>query len=226
MRRKLTNIAIIPARMGSKRIEKKNIKNFNSKPMIEWTFRIIKKSNIFQKIVLSSESNRILNLGRRLGFDILIKRPKNLADDHTGTIELIQHAIRELEKEFLIKNICCVYPCNPFIQIKDLKKSIYLLNKNKNSFVVPITNFSHPIERAYSLNRNGMINFINNRFAKTRTQDLKKKFYDVGQFFLGSKKTWFNAKSASRIGLQIPSWRAIDIDNADDWKRAKLMFKL
>ena len=162
MRRKLTNIAIIPARMGSKRIKEKNIKNFHSKPIIEWTFRIIKKSNIFQKIVLSSESNRILNLGRRLGFDILIKRPKNLADDHTGTIEVIQHAIRELEKEFLIKNICCVYPCNPFIQIKDLKKSIYLLNKNKNSFVVPITNFSHPIERAYSLNRNGMINFINN----------------------------------------------------------------
>ena len=140
MRRKLTNIAIIPARMGSKRIKEKNIKNFHSKPIIEWTFRIIKKSNIFQKIVLSSESNRILNLGRRLGFDILIKRPKNLAADHTGTIEVIQHAIRELEKEFLIKNICCVYPCNPFIQIKDLKKSIYLLNKNKNSFVVPITN--------------------------------------------------------------------------------------
>tara|TARA_B100000700_G_C15017537_1_gene844070 strand:- start:979 stop:1695 length:717 start_codon:yes stop_codon:yes gene_type:complete len=225
MKKQLSNVAIIPARLGSKRIKNKNIKIFDSKPIIEWTLKIIKSSKVFEKVVLSSDDDGILRLGKRIGFDILIKRPKNLADDYTSTEEVTKHSIKKLEENFNIKKACCIYPCNPFLQIKDLKSASKLLRKSKNIYVFPVTNFSHPIERAYSYKKNGNLKYINKKFAKTRTQDLNVKFYDAGQFYFASKKTWLNLKKAQRVGLKIPNWRTIDIDNLDDWRRAELMFK-
>ena len=135
MKNKLKNIAIIPAREGSKRIKNKNIKIFNSKPIIEWTFKIAKKSKLFDKIILTSDNIKILKLGKKIGFDILIKRPKKYATNFIGTAPVVKHAIQLLKKKINFDNVCCIYPCNPFIQVKDLKSAISNIKKNENNFI-------------------------------------------------------------------------------------------
>lgn len=224
MARKTINIAILPARIGSKRIKRKNIKIFNGKPILAWTFQILVKSKIFDKIIISSESNDVLKLAKKIGFHETIKRPRRLADNFTGTQEVIKHAIQEIEKNFIFDNVFCVYPCNPFIQIKDLNESLKILTKHKNKLIFPVTNFSHPVERAYVFKNKSEIKYINNFFSKFRTQDLKTKYYDTGQFYLASKKTWLKSKT-KKIGLKIPNWRVVDIDNTADWDRSEILFK-
>lgn len=225
MNKSLNNFAIIPARFGSKRIKKKNIKTFNSKPMIEWTFRLLKKSKLFQGIALTSENERILKLGKKIGFDILIKRPNHLANDFAGTHPVINHAIRNLKKKIQIDNVCCVYPCNPFLQISDLKKAFRLIKNNKKKFLLTVSKYTHPIERAFSFNqKNNRIKFVNQKFLKYRTQDVTDKYFDAGQFYLAQKNVWLKKKLINRIGIKIPNWRMVDIDTTEDWERAELFY--
>jgi pseudaminic acid cytidylyltransferase len=227
MTQKFENIAIIPARIGSKRIKRKNIKMFYGKPMLQWTYEIINKSKIFNKIVLTSDSNLILNIGKKIGFDILIKRPKKLSNDYVGTAPVIKHAINFLIKQSIVSNkVCCVYPCNPFILKKDLKKATNLVKKSINNFIFPITNYSHPIERSLYFNRsNNKLTYVNKKFINIRTQDFKKKFYDAGQFYFASSKTWLNMKKSINVGIPVPNWRVADVDTPEDWKRAEILFK-
>jgi pseudaminic acid cytidylyltransferase len=224
--KKNINIAIIPARIGSKRVKKKNIKLFDNIPIIKRTFKTIKKSKIFNEIVLSSDSDKILALGKKIGFTKLIKRPKKLSDDYTGTKEVITHAIKVLKKKINISNVCCVYPCNPFLQTRDLKKAFNLIKNNKKTFFLSISNYSHPIERAFFFNKkNSRIKNINNKFINYRTQDMVPKYFDAGQFYLASKKIWLKKKIINKIGIVIPNWRVVDIDTIEDWKRAELFYK-
>ena len=219
------NFAIVPARIGSKRIKRKNIKLFNGKPMFAWAYQIALKSKLFDKIIISSESNEVLKIAKKIGFDILIKRPNKLANDYVGTEKVIKHSIKELEKKYSFDNVCCIYPCNPFIQIKDLNESYKRLMSDRQKYIFPITNYSHPIERAYTFKNKTEIKFRNSFFKKKRTQDLQTKFYDTGQFYFASKKTWNKLQKTKKVGLKIPNWRVIDIDNKSDWKRAEIMYK-
>ena len=225
-KKKIINFAIIPARIGSERIKKKNIKIFNGKPMLEWAFQIVSKSKLFDKIIISSESTEVLKIAKKIGFNLLIKRPKNLANNFIGTSDVIKHAIKELERNYYFDNVCCVYPCNPFIQISDIKKTFKILKKNKGKLIFPVTNYSHPIERAYSFKNKNDLRFLKTSFMQSRTQDLKTKYYDTGQFYFASKKSWLKTNLNNKIGLKIPNWRVIDIDNKVDWKRAEILFKL
>jgi N-acylneuraminate cytidylyltransferase len=227
MYQKFKNIAIMPARIGSERIKKKNIKFFYGKPMLHWTYEIIKKSKIFNKIVLTSDCDQILSIGRKIGFDILIKRPKKLSNSNVGIAPVIKHAINYLVNQSIISyQVCCVYPCNPFILVEDLKKAKNLASENINNFIFPVTNYTHPIERSLYLNSfNNKLTYVNKKFIHVRTQDLKKTFYDTGQFYFTSSKTWLDIKKSIYIGIPIPNWRAVDIDTPEDWKRAEILFK-
>jgi len=224
--KKNINIAIIPARIGSKRIKKKNIKLFVNKPIIQKTFEIIKKSKLFKEIILSSDSNKILQLGRKIGFTKLIKRPKKLSGDYTGTDEVIRHSIKILKNNNNFLNVCCIYPCNPFLQISDLKKAFQLIKKNKKKFLLTISKYSHPTERAFFFNqKNNKIEFINPKFSRYRTQDIADKYFDAGQFYLASQEAWLKKKMIDRIGIRIPNWRVVDIDTIEDWKRAEIFYR-
>lgn len=224
--KKIINIAIVPARIGSKRIKKKNIKLFDNKPIIQKTFEIIKKSKLFKEIILSSDCNKILHLGRKIGFTKLIKRPKKLSDDYTSTNEVVKHSIKILKKNNNFSNVCCIYPCNPFLQISDLKKAFQLIKNNKKNFLLTISKYSHPIERAFFFNqKNNNIEFINSKFSRCRTQDITDKYFDAGQFYLASKDVWLKKKMINRIGIKIPNWRMVDIDTVEDWKRAEIFYK-
>ena len=224
MTKKYLNIAILPARIGSKRIKKKNIKFFNGKPILAWTFQILVKSKLFDKIIISSESDIVLKVAKKVGFREAIKRPKRLADNFTETKEVIKHAIKELEKKYDLNNICCVYPCNPFIKIKDLKKEFSILKKKNNAFIFPISRYTHPIERALFY-KDSKLNYINKKYQNTRTQDLKPKFYDVGQFYLAKKEIWTNLKKRKNVGVEISPYGCMDIDTMDDWNYAEILHK-
>ena len=219
-------VAIIPARGGSQRIKKKNIKKFCSKPILYWTIKTLKKSKLFSKIVLTTDDKQIKKTGEQFGFDYIISRPSNLADNYTPTKAVIEHAIRVLKKKFKIKYVCCVYPCNPFLEILDLKKSFKILKKNKKKFVSSVTEYAHPIQRAFKLGNKKKIIFLNKKNELKRTQDLVKTYHDVGQFYWGSVDNWLSKKKihSNGIGLPIPKWRAVDIDNPNDWKKAELLF--
>jgi pseudaminic acid cytidylyltransferase len=220
--------AIIPARGGSKRIKNKNIKKFNLKPILYWTFKALKKSNIFSKIVITTDCAKIKAVAKKIGFDYIISRPENLSDDYTPTKEVIMHAIKTLKKKFNFKYVCCVYPCNPFLSSFDLKKSLKILKYNKKNFVIPVTEYTHPIQRSFSLNKKKQISFFFKTYFLKRTQDLTKSFHDAGQFYWGATNTWLSKKQIlpNSIAFQIPKWRSVDIDNLEDWKKAELLFKI
>jgi len=220
-------IAIIPARIGSKRIKKKNIKLFYSKPMIVWTLNKLVKSRYFDQIIVTSDSKKILNISKKNGADILIHRPKKLSGDNVGTLPVISHSLKKLKKLSLNKTyVCCIYPCNPFLNLNDVKKGFDKLKINLSKFVFPVTEYSHPIQRAIKLNKNDKAEswFKNN--SNKRTQDLEKTYFDVGQFYWGTPSSWSKKNNIhkSAICLPIPSWRVIDIDNVSDWKRAEILF--
>jgi len=222
-------IAVIPARFGSKRIKKKNIKNFYSKPMIYWAIKRIKDSNLFDFICVSSDNNKILNIAKKYGVKILIKRPISLSDDRTPTKPVIIHAIQYLEKlKIKFETICCIYPCNPFVLAEDLRRAFKIYKKNSSNFVFPVVEYSHPIQRALRINSKSRIKPITFENINKRTQDLEKSYFDSGQFYFGSKSTWRSNKNPHHNGIPliIPSWRVVDIDNLNDWKRAELLFKI
>ena len=220
--------AIIPARGGSQRIKKKNIKIFYSKPILYWTIKALKQSKLFSKIVLTTDDNQIKKIGEQLGVDYVISRPANLADNYTSTKVVIEHAIKVLKAKFKIKYVCCAYPCNPFLNFLDLKKSFAILKKNKRKFVFPVTEYPHPIQRAFKLATKNKLIFFKKKHYLTRTQDLVKSYHDAGQFYLGTVTNWLSKKKLhlNCIGLPIPKWRVVDIDNLQDWKRAELLFKV
>ena len=221
-------IAIIPARFGSKRIKQKNIKSFYSKPMIVWTLEKLIKSNFFDKIIVTSDSKKILNIAKKNGADILINRPKKLSGDIVGTQPVISHALKQLKKNQNNKSyVCCIYPCNPFLNLNDVKSGFSKLKKNLSKFIFPVVEYPHPIQRALKLNSNYFVNSVFKNNSNTRTQDLNKTYYDAGQFYWGTLSLWNKEKDIHQSGMcfPIPPWRVVDIDNLSDWKRAEILFK-
>ena len=198
--------------------------------MITWVLSKLVKSKVFDKIIVSSDSKSILEISKKSGANILIKRPRNLSGDKIATLPVIIHAIDELRLKYnyLPEYICCIYPCNPFLVVKDIVRSFDVLKKNKSKFVFPVTEYAHPIQRALKVDKFNNLSSFFSKNSLRRTQDLKKSFHDVGQFYWGTRKQWrknINIHSNSS-GVIIPNWRVVDIDNSSDWKKAETLFKL
>ena len=214
------NIAIIPARIGSKRIKQKNIKIFKGKPLIYYSIIAAKKTKIFDKILVSTDSKKIKNIALKFGAEVPFLRPKRLSDDYTGTKEVINHSIKWCVKNKIeVKYICCIYPTAPFINYKNLIKSHRLIKKKKFDFIFSASKFQSSVFRSFYL-KNGKINKVFQGFKNKRSQDLKNTYYDAGQFYWGSKKSWafrdiFSKKSAI---VEIPVLEGFDINTNEDWK--------
>ena len=224
----MKNIAIIPARGGSKRIHRKNIKNFCGKPIIYWTIQAIKKSNIFDEIVVSTDDEEIAEIATKYGASTPFFRPKDLADDFTTTHSVVFHAVNALiDLGYELDNICCLYPCSPFIQPFDLVETLKLIEGKKNYYIYPVTEFPHPINRAIRLTKENKVQLIDSDTEQTRTQDLEPAYHDSGQFYWGTKDTWLNVGKmhSNSYGYNIPNWRVVDIDTMEDWYRAEIIFK-
>ncbi len=221
-------IAVIPARGGSKRIPRKNIRDFCGKPMLVRTIQTVSASGLFEHVVVSTDDTEITRLANENGAETPFLRPQNLADDRTPTVPVISHAVsmmheNGLEAEF----VCCIYPCNPFLQAQDLLAAFKLLQEQKADFVYPVTEYAHPVQRAMRRLADGRMEFLNSEHELTRTQDFEPLYHDAGQFYWGTASAWLAQKRmhTDGIGMTIPSWRVVDIDSEDDWRRAELLFE-
>ena len=209
------NIAIIPARGGSKRIPRKNIKVFSGKPMIAHAIETALRSKLFDHIIVTTDDDEIASIAKQHGAQVPFKRPAELSDDHTATVPVIAHAITACQKlGWIIDKVCCIYPCVPFMKESDIAAGLNKLVQTKKDFVFPITTFPSAIQRALRQLSNGDIVPFYPEFAITRTQDLEPAFYDAGQFYWGQAEAWLSDKVVHQhgVGFGIPSWRVIDID--------------
>ena len=221
-------IAIIPARIGSKRIKEKNIKSFCGKPIIYWIIKKIIKANIFDKIIVSTDSNKIAKIAKQCGAEVPFLRPKKISDDYTGTSEVIRHGINFLKnKEIYPTYVCCIYPTAAFLLSKDIKKGLQVLKKKKVEYVFSATSLTSSLYRSFYFN-NHKLNMMFKKNYKSRTQDFKKLYIDIGQFYWAKTTTWMTKNkifsSKSKI-VVIPNYRSYDIDNLEDWVTAEKVFK-
>ncbi len=219
-------IAIIPARGGSKRIPRKNIKSFRGEPMISYAIKAAIDSGLFEHIVVSTDDDEIAAIANECGAKTPFIRPQELADDFADTISVMAHGIQScasLGWKFSIA--CCIYPCVPFIQVSDLSDSLAMMKNVDSEFCFPVAHYQSPIQRALKLDEFGRLSSFNTEYEKTRTQDLIPAYYDAGQFYWGKVSAWLSGKSihSHGSGYLIPSWRVVDIDTADDWKRAEII---
>ncbi len=221
-------ICIIPARKGSKRIRNKNVKNFFGKPMIQHLIENLKKFNIFDKIVVSTNCKYTKSIAEKLNVEVLLRSEK-LSDDITDTRTVIENAIRNLEKKNLYFNkVVCVYPTSIFLKNNHLKLAIKKL-KTRITYVFSAKEFEHSIYRSFYKENNGGVKLNYKTNLSVGTQKFRKNYYDAGQFYLGWKKSWlskrkiFNNKSDFVLFSSLESW---DIDDYEDLKIAKILWKI
>jgi len=217
---------VIPARGGSKRIPRKNIRLFHGQPMLAYAIRAAQASCLFDDIVVSSDDAEILELARTHGAEPLA-RPANLADDHTGTAPVVAHAITVWRQGGLDPDpVCCIYPGVPLLQPQDLVRGLALLEGCGEDYAFPVLAFPSAIQRALRLGPDGRTAPLHPEYEATRTQDLEPAFHDAGQFYWGRAEAWLAGRRihSHGCGLPIPAWRAVDIDTPEDWQRAELIY--
>ncbi len=220
-------IAVIPARGGSKRIPRKNIKDFYGKPVIAWSILAAQETGLFEAIIVSTEDAEIAEIARYWGAETPFARPVELADDLTPTAPVIVHAVNYYERlGYPVEWACCIYSCAPLVQAADMKEAMRLALYRDADFVYPVVRYAHPIQRAMVMDSGEKMRFLQPQYELTRTQDLSPSYYDAGQFYLGKGRAWREGKRmhSGGIGLPIPHWRAADIDTPEDWRRAEMLF--
>lgn len=223
------NIAIIPARGGSKRIPRKNVKPFAGKPMLAYAIEAARASGVFEHIVVSTDDEEIAAVARQYGAATPFMRPPELSDDHAGTVPVIAHAIGQCRAHgWDAARACCIYPGVPLLDAQDLRAALALLQDGDAEYAYPVVAFPSAIQRALRRAADGRTQPFYPEHVKTRTQDLEPAYYDAGQFYWGTAQAWHNGASPHQTGkaLVIPEWRAVDIDTPDDWARAELLFQL
>jgi pseudaminic acid cytidylyltransferase len=220
-------VAVIPARGGSKRIPRKNIKIFGGKPIIAYSIECAIASGLFDRIIVSTDDPEIASVAQQYGAETPFSRPARLSDDHAGTAEVVAHAIRFLWGEsHNITAVCCIYATAPFIQADDLSRGWRLIETGAWKFVFSATSFSSPIFRAFENTNAGAVKMFFPELFEKRSQDLPDAWHDAGQFYWGQPPAWVENATIfdehSTI-VAIPRWRVQDIDTPDDWARAEML---
>jgi len=222
------NIAIIPARGGSKRIPRKNIRIFAGKPMIAHAITAARTSGLFDRIVVSTDDEEIGAVAREWGAETPFVRPSELANDYTSTVLVIAHGIQTCQTlGWSFDGVCCIYPGVPFIRNEDLLGAFALFQESSADYCFPVTEFPSAMQRAMKRDNDGKMLPFYPQYELTRTQDLESAYYDAGQFYWGRASSWQNNPMvhSNGIGYVIPNWRVVDIDTPQDWFRAELLFK-
>lgn len=223
-------IAVIPARGGSKRIPRKNIKPFAGKPMIVHSIECALQSGVFDRVIVSTDDEEIAAVARAHGAEVPFMRPPELANDHAGTIPVIAHAIRAMrELGCDASAVCCIYATAPFVQAADLRQGLASLESGDWQYVFSATSFGFPIFRSFKLLPEKSVEMFYPQYFETRSQDLPEAFHDAGQFYWGRPEAWEGNKRIfdhwSTVVL-MPRWRVQDIDTAEDWERAEILAEM
>lgn len=221
----MVNICIIPARGGSKRIPRKNIKDFCGKPMLAYAIETAKSSQLFSQIIVSTDDDEIADVASYYGASVL-KRPTHLADDYATTVAVVRHVIEVLRLDDN-GSLCCIYPCTPLLTARMIKEAYQKWTTSDMKFCFPVLAFESSVYRAFSLNQfDKIIPIFDNE--NVRTQDLQKVYYDAGQFYWGAIKSWAIEEKIHEqsVAFLLPKNSVVDIDTCEDWSFAELLYKM
>ena len=223
------NIAIIPARGGSKRIPRKNIRSFLGKPIISYSIEAAIKSKIFEKIIVSTDDEEIADISKEYGAETPFIRPTEISDDYTGTHEVIGHAVSRLtEMGMDFEYVCSIYPTAPLIQKDDLIEGFNIIKSGHWESVFAATTFNYPILRSFRKKKSGGLEMFFPEYYSSRSQDLPEALHDAGQFYWAKPEIWMEKPKGfhdKATVVLLPNWRVIDIDNLEDWKKAEIIYK-
>ena len=222
-------VAVIPARGGSKRIPRKNIRKFNGTPMIGLTIEKLHRSGLFESVYVTTDDEEIAQTAKKFGAQVPFRRDESLADDITPTVPVVRDAINQLglsRQPHL--PLVCVYPCVPLLNTNTIASAIAMLNDQEQRFIFPIVAFESAPQRALRLTQNSWVAPASPEHAGTRTQDLEELYYDCGQFYCATVQTWL-AKDSVHLngrGIKVDRASAVDIDTESDWKYAEQIHSL
>ncbi|MDA3886292.1 MAG: pseudaminic acid cytidylyltransferase [Candidatus Delongbacteria bacterium] len=222
-------IAIIPARRGSKRILRKNIKEFCGKPIIAYSIQVALESKLFDKIIVTTDDEKIANIAKKYGADVPFIRPKELSDDFTGTADVVKHALDWLRKDGEIYDYACtIYATAPLLKSQYLIEGFEKLRGSDAINAFSATSMPSPIQRTFKVNDEGRCEMFTPEYYMTRSQDLEKAYQDAGQFYWSkvdktSDEIMFGKDS---IPIILPRYLVQDIDTLEDWQRAEIMYKV
>jgi pseudaminic acid cytidylyltransferase len=222
-------IAIIPARGGSKRIPRKNIRPFNGKPLIAYSIEAARNSGLFDHVIVTTDDEEIAAIARQYGAETPFVRPPELANDHATTVPVIRHAVQWVQQNMgPVEYACCIYATAPFIQASALRAAYDKLVQNKvTGYVFSATTFPFPIQRAFKVKEDGHVEMFHPENYNTRSQDLEEAYQDAGQFYWGSAEAYLSDKiffSTDSMAYVLPRHMVQDIDTPEDWRRAELMY--
>ncbi len=223
-------LAIIPARGGSKRIPRKNIKNFLGKPVVAYPISAALESRLFAEVMISTDDEEIANVARQYGAKVPFMRSATTAGDYATTADVILEVLSEYEKMGTHYDYCCcIYPVTPLLRSTIFQKSFELLQNAGADAVLPVVCYAHPIQRALQVDKDGRINYVNPENRLVRTQDLSPRFHDAGQFYLFKVKPFLQGRQIvmdNTVAYEIPESAVQDIDTEEDWKMAELKYQL
>lgn len=223
-------LALIPARGGSKRIPRKNIRPFRGRPVIAYAIAAARASGLFDRIIVSTDDEEIAEVAERSGAEAPFRRPPELADDHATTLAVIRHALDWADGTGLeVSHLCCLYPATPLMRSEDIVRAFALLEAEGADYCFPVTAFPFPIQRAVRIREDERLEMFEPCRFETRSQDLEPAFHDAGQFYWGRPEAFRRGEpmfSPAAVPLRLPRWRVVDIDTPEDWQRAELVFDL
>ncbi len=223
-------IAIIPARGGSKRIPNKNIKLFAGQPIISYSIRVAQETELFDRIIVSTDSLEIADIAREYGADVPFLRPAELANDFAGTDEVVCHAVEWLAKEGRQPEfICCIYATAPFIQASYLKQGYDKLVSSDATSVFSVTTYPYPIYRSLKITEKGHIEMLWPEYKDARSQDLPETYHDAGQFYWANTNKFMQQKmlfAKDSLPVILPRYLVQDIDTVGDWETAQRMYSV
>lgn len=221
-------VCLIPARGGSKRIPRKNVRPFHGKPMIAWSIETARQTGVFDRIIVSTDDSEIARVATDYGAEVPFTRPANLANDLATTLDVVRHAIGWLETNGgAPETLCCLYATAPFATAGDIRAGAVMLAHA--DFAVPVTPFEFPIQRAVRITESGRLDMFDPTQFNTRSQDLPEAWHDAGQFYWGRTEAWKTATTLfgpDTAAIPLPRWRVQDIDTEDDWMRAEHLARI
>ena len=226
------NLAIIQARGGSRRIPGKNIRDFLGKPIIEYSIAAAKAcGDLFDKVIVTTDSEQIAETARAAGAEVPFMRPAALADDHTNTAAVVEHAIVEAEKIYKtkIEYACCIYATAPFLRPDDLRKGFKLIKSSGAGAAFSVTTYAFPIFRAQKINKNGLLEMFWPEHELTRSNDLPDAYHDAGQFYWLDAQNFLREKriyAKKSVPVILPRLLVQDIDTPEDWDSAEAMYQI
>ena len=224
------NIAVIPARGGSKRIPRKNIKPFHGVPVIAYAIKTAKESGVFSEIFVSTDDEEIAEVAESFGATIPWMRPKELSDVHATTVSVMKDAVNKLKSSLNeLEYVCCIYPATPLLQPSFISQGLQILKDGDWDYVLSAARAETPPERFFSLDSANGVEMHFPGHKAVRTQDFLPSYHDAGQFYFGKSSSWesgvpiFSSKSTI---IEIPRELSVDVDTLDDWHYAEHLFAM